>query len=548
MAKSMGYNMAAGMQNMLKDGHKSMQGVDDAVLRNIEAAKGLATIVASSLGPNGMKKLVINHLEKIIVTSDCATIVKELEIQHPAARMLVLACEMQEKECGDGTNFVVTFAGELLKLSEDLLRTGLHTSEIVEGYKRAFDKAVTIMDEQVVYELKNPRDLQELTYCLKSVVGTKYHGFEDLIAPAVAEACIAVMPRKAKNPSVNVDSVRICKLLGGTISDSKVVQGMVVQRDTEGTIKRVEKAKVAVFGCGLESASTETKGTVLIRNAEDLMNYNKSEEKSMEDTMKAIADSGVTCIIANGTVSEMALHFCERFNIMVIKIMSKWELRRLCGAVNASASVRLGPLTPEEYGYCDLIEVNAISGRKVTILKQEDESNRISTIVLRASTANVLDDLARAVDDGINCVKSLCANPKMVAGGSATEIELARQITAFAKQCPGLDQYAIEKFGESLEIFSRILAENGGMEASDVIAALYAEHAKGNNTVGIDAQGSEQMVSDKAKVGVLDSLAVKQSAMRLAVDAVLTVLRVDQIIMAKTAGGPKPPKQGRPDN
>ena len=315
MSRALAYNQAAGLQGMLKEGTKSFEGVDEAVIRNIEAAKQLSQIVSSSLGPNGMKKLVVNHLEKILVTSDCATIVKELEVQHPAAKMLVLAAMMQEKECGDATNLAVSFAGELLKKAEDLLITGLHTSEIVAGYKLAFEKAMEILPTLTVHTVDNPRDPQQVAQVLESVLGTKYYGYQKTLAPYVAQACQAVMPPAPRKLSLNVDSVRVCKLQGGTIADSLVMKGIVVSRNTEGTIKRATKAKVAVFGCGIEASATETKGTVLIRNAEDLMNYNKGEEKLMEDIIKSIADAGVQIVVTGGTISEMALHFIERYKV-----------------------------------------------------------------------------------------------------------------------------------------------------------------------------------------------------------------------------------------
>jgi T-complex protein 1 subunit theta len=274
----MNLNQAKGMGGMLKQGHSmSDEGTNDAVSKNIEAAKGLARIVRSSMGPNGMNKLVLNHLEKTIVTSDCAAIVRELEIAHPAARMLTLAAEQQESEVGDGTNFVVTFAGELLRHAEDLLREGLHASEIVAGYKAAHTKALQILPTLVCHTVDDLRDTTKLAAAIKPVICSKQLGYEDLLAPVIAEACHMVMPSPAsgKRPSVSVDMVRVCKLRGASVGDSRVMQGMVLTRDMNTTINRVEKAKLAIFGCGIEQSSTETKGTILLRNADELLNYNK---------------------------------------------------------------------------------------------------------------------------------------------------------------------------------------------------------------------------------------------------------------------------------
>eukprot|EP01036_Dinobryon_divergens_P039843 gene39843-52589_t len=352
MAKSMAFNPAAGLSGMLKDGFKTFEGVQGAVLRNIEACRAIAGMVQTSLGPNGMNKLVLNHLEKVIVTSDCATILRELEVQHPAAKLLVLAAEMQEQEYGDNTNFVISFAGELLKHAADLIRNGLHTAEIVEGYLRAYERALAILPELVVRSVENIRDAGQLHNAIKSVMATKHYGYEDFLSGLVVDACLVTMPVGSKKAKLNVDNVRISKLRGGSITMSSILKGMVVMRDAEGIIKRAENAKVVVFGCGIEASATEAKGTVLLKNAEELMNYNRSEEKKMEEIIEGIASTGVKVVICHGSISEMAMHFLDKFNLLVIKIVSKFDLRRVCGALGATAIVRLGPCTPEEMGEC----------------------------------------------------------------------------------------------------------------------------------------------------------------------------------------------------
>ena len=301
-----------------------------------------------------MNKLVVNHLEKIIVTSDCASIMKELEVQHPAAKILVLASEMQETEHGDNTNFVISFGGELLNLAEGLLRQGLHTAEIVEGYQRAYKRALEILPELVINTVENVRDHQKMVTVLKPIISTKQFGYEDFLADLVVNACLTTVSPTAKKVGINMDSVRIAKLMGGSLSQSSVIKGSVILREAEGIIKRAENAKVVVFGCGFEATSSEAKGTVLIKNAEELMSYNKSEERKMEEIVESIANTGVKVVICNGSVSEMGMHFLDKFNLMVIKITSKFELRRICGSLGATAVMRLGPCTPEEMGECSL--------------------------------------------------------------------------------------------------------------------------------------------------------------------------------------------------
>ncbi|KAJ0405557.1 hypothetical protein P43SY_009606 [Pythium insidiosum] len=542
MAKSMGYNVAGGLSGLLKDGHKHFEGVDEAVAKNIDAVKQLAAITRSSLGPNGMNKLVINHLEKIFVTSDTATIVRELEVVHPAAKMVAMAAKMQENDFGDGTCLVVSLAGELLMEAASLLRMGLHASEIVTGYQKAYEKCIAALESLESTAVTDLRDISQLEKAIKTSLASKQFGYEDLLAKLVAEACLNVMPSAPKKPSINVDNIRVCKIRGGNLYDSSVIKGMVIQRDAEGVVKKAMGAKIAVFGCGIEISSTEAKSTVLIKDADELMNYNKSEEKHLEEAIRAIAESGAKVVVSGGSISEMAMHFLEKYQLMAVKIQSKWELRRLCRAVNANALVRLGAPTPDEMGFCDSVMVKEIGGKKVTIFRQDKEDAKMSTIVLRASTENVLNDIERAIDDGVNCVKATCKNARFVAGAGATELELSRQIKSFGDATPGLDQYAIKKFGDALEIVPRILAENAGQMATEVISSLYAAHAAGNLNAGVDVENETEshVVSNALAKGIWDHLETKKSAIRLGVDAAVTVLRVDQIIMAKPAGGPKP--------
>jgi T-complex protein 1 subunit theta len=249
---------------------------------------------------------------------------------------------------------VISFSGELLKLAEDLIRDGLHTAEIVSGYQRALEKAFEILPSLVVRTVENVRDPAELKTAIKSVLATKQYGYEDILSELVTSACLTTLSPNAKSPKLNMDSVRIAKLRGGTIPQSSVVKGMVILRDAEGIIKKVENGKVIVFGCGIEASATEAKGTVLLRDAQELLNYNKSEEKKMEEMIASVAATGVKAVICNGSISEMAMHFLDKFNLMVVKVPSKFELRRICGALGATAVVRLGPCMPEEMGECSL--------------------------------------------------------------------------------------------------------------------------------------------------------------------------------------------------
>ncbi|KAJ3194857.1 T-complex protein 1 subunit theta [Irineochytrium annulatum] len=527
-----------GLPQMLKDGYKHMQGLEEAVYRNIAATKELSTITRTSLGPNGRNKMVINHLEKLFVTNDAATIIKELEVVHPAAKLMVMASQQQEAEMGDQTNFVIVFAGELLQQAEYLLRMGLHPSEVIEGFEVASKKAMEILQTLGVDTVSDGSKKEELLKAVRSSIAAKQYGYEDLLGGLVADAALQVMP---KNPTqFNVDSVRVVKILGGSIHDSRVVKGMVFGREPESVIQRATSAKVAIFTCAIDVALTETKGTVLIHNASEMMNFSKGEEKKLEDAIREIADAGVKVVVSGSGIGDLALHFLNRYGLMVVKVLSKFDLRRLCRATRATALTRLGVPTPEEMGWCEFVEAVEIGSDRCTVFRQEEESSKTATIVLRGGTMNTLDDLERAVDDGVNVIKAVCKDGRLLPGAGATELELARRLQAVGEKTPGLNQYAIKKFAEAFEVVPRTLAENAGIDSTEVLSKLYAAHQGDKTNMGVDIESEDHGILDAKEQGIFDVLSVKQMAIKLATHAALTVLSVDQIIMSKQAGGPKP--------
>uniref|UniRef100_A0AAX7SGS2 T-complex protein 1 subunit theta n=1 Tax=Astatotilapia calliptera TaxID=8154 RepID=A0AAX7SGS2_ASTCA len=442
---------APGFAQMLKDGAKHFSGLEEAVFRNIRACKELSQTTRTAYGPNGMNKMVINHLEKLFVTNDAATILRELEVQHPAAKMIVMASHMQEQEVGDGTNFVLVFAGALLELAEELLRMGLSVSEV------------------------------------NKIILTG---------------------------NFNVDNVRVCKILGCGVTASSMLHGMVFKKEAEGDISSVKDAKIAVFSCPFDCMVTETKGTVLINNAQELMDFSKGEEDLMEANVKAIKEAGATVVVTGGKVADMALHYANKYKLMVVRLNSKWDLRRLCKTVGAVALPKMMAPTPDEMGHCDDVYLTEVGDTQVVL-----------TCWL------VLTQIKRMV---------------LLPGGGATEIELAKQITSYGESCPGLEQYAIKKFAEAFEALPRALAENSGVKGSELISKLYSAHHEGNKNMGFDIESDGPAVKDMLEAGILDPYLVKYWGIKLATNSAITVLRVDQIIMAKPAGGPKPP-QGKKD-
>ena len=370
--------------------------------------------------------MVINYLEKLFVTSDAHTIINESDIHHPAAKMIAQAAKMQQNEAGDNTNLVLTLSGELMGQAASLINMGLHPSEILIGYEKAGKKAMELLEGLTCHKLVDPRDPVELQRCIKAVIASKQFGIEDFLSKKIVEACVYAMPT---NPvKFNVDNVRVQKILGGGSHDTQVVHGIVVIRGSETSVRHVQKAKVAVFNTNIEMQQGETKGTVLLHNASELLNYTKGEEDKFESFIKKLAEAGVNVVVCAGSMSELAVHYFEKYHIMALKIMSKWEIKRIGRAVGATPIVKLECPTPEEMGYADEVNFLEISSRWCTVFRRDQDECKMTTIILRGSTNALLDDCERAIDNGVNAVKNLIRDPRLIPGAGATEIYLASEI------------------------------------------------------------------------------------------------------------------------
>lgn len=532
-----------GLQTMMKDGAKHYSGLEEAVYRNIQACKEISNIVRTSFGPNGMNKMIVNHLDKLFVTNDAATIIRELEVEHPAAKMIILASQQQEHEVGDGTNFVIIFAGKLLEKAEALLKMGVAVADVIDGFEQACDKALEILKGLVCHTVEDVRNKEQTTRALRTCLASKQEGYEDFLAKLVVDACIDILPKEKTRKPFNVDNVRVCKILGAGVLSSRVLRGIVFTRAAAGIITSQDDAKIAVYTADLDYAFTETKGTVLLKTAAELKTYSKDEEALLEKTIKDIKDAGVNVIVTSGKLGDMALHFCNRMGIMVVKINSKFDLRRLCRATRAVALPKLIAPTSHETGHCDHVELEEIGDTTVTIFRQDDLDSAVSTIIVRGATDNIMDDVERAIDDGVNNFKALTKDHRYVPGAGATEIELALKLQQHGDSCAGLEQYAIKAFGEALEVIPHTLAENVGMRAKELVSKLYAAHQGGDVNVGLDNSGEKDAIKNVAEDYIIDHFLTKHWGLIYATRAACTVLRVDQIIMAKKAGGPKPPKQ-----
>lgn len=400
---------------------------------------------------------------------------------------------------------------------------GLHPSEILIGYEKAAAKSIELLDTIDSYTSTKLREQEELTRMIKSTVASKQFGLEDFLAGLIAKAAIYSMPH-GNIAGFSTDNVRVQKIMGGGIYDSEVVHGMVVTRGSMTSVKHCTDCKVAVFNTNIEMQQGETKGTVLMKNADDLLNYTKGEEDAFESWIKGLAEAGISVVVGSGSMSELAQHFFEKYKIYAVKIMSKWELKRIARAVGATPIVKLVTPSPDELGFANEVSFKEISSTWCTVFRRDQEENKMATILLRGSTTAMLDDTERAIDNGVSTVKTLIRNAKVVAGAGATELWIGQQIQKFSKEQPGLDQYAVEKFGVAFETIPRTLAENSGLKPEKVLADMYAKCVD-SASFGIDCSDGE--VKNAMEASIVDSWETKTWALKLCFDVVITILRVD---------------------
>lgn len=380
-------------------------------------------------------------------------------------------------------------------------------------------------------------NIEKVKEGLKASIMSKQYGQEDFLIDLIAKACIAILPEKT---TFNVDNIRVCKILGSGLYASQTINGMVFKRFVEGDITSMKNAKVALFSCPVDITQTETKGTVLIKTAEELKNFSKGEENMLENQIKAIADAGANVLVAGGKFGDMALHFMNKYGLMAVRLNSKFDLRRLAKTVNGTVLPRITPPTAEELGFCDNVFVDELGDTGVVIFRNEGKDSRIATIVIRGATDNFMDDIERAIDDGVNTFKGLSRDGRFLPGAGATEIELSQRLSEYADTLPGLEQYAVGRFAVALETFPKALAENTGVNATDLINKMHIIHKSGGQTQGFDIDAEVPSTVDVKTTKIFDLYATKFWAFKYAVGAACTILRVDQIIMAKRAGGPKP--------
>jgi len=527
---------------ILKEGTERRTG-REAQKNNIQAAKAIADAVRTTLGPKGMDKMLVDSLGDVVITNDGATILKEVDVQHPAAKMMVEAAKAQDSEVGDGTTSVVVLAGELLKQAEELINQNVHPTVISVGYKIASNKAREIL-EKLAKKIKKDDDEFLKEVAMTAMTG-KNVGDKEYLAELAVKAVKMIMEEVDGKIVADIDNIKVEKKQGGGIRDTELIEGIVI--DKERVHPRmpvvVKNAKIALINRGLEVKKTEITAKVQITSPEQMQQILKEEENEIRRLVEKIKNSGANVVFCQKGIDDLAQHFLAKEGIYAVRRVKKSDMEKLAKATGAKIVTNLDDLSEDDLGYAEVVEERKIGEDKMTFVMGCKNPKAVS-ILIRGGTEHVVAEVERALHDALKVVAVTLEDGCVVPGGGATEIEVALQLKKFAPSVGGREQLAIEKFAEALEIIPRSLAENAGLDAIDTVLELKAYHEKGKKTYGLDV--FEGKVADMAKKKVWEPLRVKVHAIEGATEVANMILRIDDVIAAKPKTTEKEKGKGGP--
>ena len=536
---------------LLKDGASQTKG-RDAQKNNISAAKIIAEIVHTSLGPRGMDKMLVDSLGDVTITNDGATILKEIDVQHPVAKMLVEISKSTDNEVGDGTTSVVVLAGALLEQAESLLEQEVHPTIIVDGYRKAATKAKQFIKN--IAQKVTPNDKPILLKIAKTALQTKLVRKEsDQLGDLVVKSVLAVAEKEGDNFTVDIDDIKVEKKAGGSISDSSIIQGIVLDKEVvhSGMPKKVADAKIALVNTALEISKTETDAKINISNPQQMKSFLDEENKMLKNMVDKIIGSGATVAFCQKGVDDMAQHYLSKAGLLVVRRVKESDLTKLAKATGGRIITNLDDLFEKDLGTAELVQEKKIEEDRWVFVEGCKHPKSV-TLLLRAGSQRVVDEVERSVHDALMVVGDIMKLPSVVAGGGAPETFAATKIRNWAKSLEGREQLAVEKFAEALEAIPLSLSENAGMDPIDTLTTLRSRQLKGHKSTGIDVMKGK--VSDMKSSDIIEPLLVKNQIISSAAEAACMILRIDDVIAtAKSAGPPPgaeggmPPGMGMPD-
>jgi len=509
----------------------------DAISNNIMAARAVANAVRSTLGPKGMDKLLVDSLGDVTITNDGVTILKEMDVQHPAAKMLIEAAKTQDKEVGDGTTTVAVLAGELLKKAEVLIDQKVHPTMIVQGYRMAAEKAIEIVKSISVDASENDRALLE-RIAETAMTGKLAESTDSKMASYTVDLVLNAIEDYGGKKSFDMDRVNVEKKVGESTLDSQIIEGIVIDKEIvhQNMPRKVVNARIALLSTAIESKETETKTELQITSSTQFQQFMDHEKLRIKEAADKVIASGATVVFCQKGIDDLAQHHLANAGVLALRRVIKKDMDKLAKATGANIVTGLDELGPGDLGTAALVEEKRMGSGIMTFIT--GTKNHSATLLLRGGTQQVLNGLERALDDALHAVADVVEDGKLVAGGGAPEIELAMQLREYASTLKGREQLAVTKFAEAMEIVPKTLAENAGFDAIDKAIELKNRHGT-NKNMGLNAYTGE--IQDMLELGVVEPLRVKIQAILSATDAACLILRIDDVLASTKTPPPRGP-------
>ena len=525
---------------ILKEGTQRAHG-KDARLNNIMAARAIAEAVRTALGPRGRDKMLVDTIGDIVITNDGKTILDEMEVQHPAAKLMVQVAKAQDKEVGDGTTTAVIIAGELLKHGEKLLNQKIHPTIVISGYKTAAKKALEVLEK--IAEQIDPKDTKTLLNIAKTSMNSKIIGLnKEHISKIAVDAALQVAEEKDGKLRVDIDLVQVVKKAGGAIEDSQFVKGIIIDKEVvhPDMPKRVENAKIALVNAALEIEKTEFNAEIRITRPEEIALFRQKEEEMLQSMVEKVAGTGANVLFCQKGIDDRAQHYLAKKGILAVRRVKKSDMEKLSKATGAKIVNNIEEISSNDLGFAKLVEERKVANDKMVFVEDCKDPKAVS-VLLRGGTERIVDEAERAFHDAICVLRDAIEDKTIVAGGGAVESEVAKEIREFAKTIAGKEQLAVNAFAEAIESIPRTLAENAGLDPIEILTELRKVHQKGvtNKWYGIDLYDGK--VKDMYAENVIEPLRIKKQAIESAVEAAVMILRIDDVIIAKKTPT-KPPQ------
>ncbi len=529
---------------ILKEGTSRNRG-RDAQKANITAAKIIAESVKSSLGPKGMDKMLVDGFGDVTITNDGATILKEMEVQHPAAKMMVEVAKTQDDEVGDGTTTSVIVAGELLKKAEDLIDQNVHPTIIVDGYRAASSKALEILDEIAVKI--DPSDKTSLRRIAEVSLASKILSeYKNTMAELAVNAILQVAEKTPEGYKVDIDDVKVEKKPGEALSDTALIKGIVLDKEVvhPGMPKRIEDALIALVDAPLEIEKTEFDAKINIENPEQMKSFLDEEEKMLTNMVDKVKKAGANVLLCEKGIDDVAQHYLAKAGILAIRRVKQSDMEKLAKATSGRVVSNLDDLKSADLGKAQLVEERKVADDKMTFVEGARNPKAV-TILIRGGSERLVDEAERSIHDALCVVRDVVLDPRVVGGGGAPEAEVARRLKEYSQKLSGKEQLGVIAFSEALESIPMALAENAGLDPIDIMVQLRAAHEKGQLWAGVDLVDGK--VADLKERGIIEPLGVKIQVIKSAAEAAGMILKIDDVIAAaksKDAGPPKGKDEG----